>query len=84
MFKSIKSRKSMDNYAANKVILRRLSDLIENSQEVGFQKILFLAGITDLFEISTDGTEEGLITVGGADTEESSLDTVKKMNIINN
>lgn len=83
LYKSIKKANSMDNYSANKVILRRLSYLIENSKEVGFMKILNLSGITDLFEISIDNSGEYMV-ISGSDVDETSQETVNRINIVNN
>lgn len=77
-----KQAKRMDNYSGNKIILRRLADLVENSKGVGFQKILHIAGVTNLFEIFLDDDEPTII--GGEDVNESSVDTVNRMNIQNN
>lgn len=74
----------MDNYSGNKIILRRLADLIENSKEVGFQKILQTAGITNLFEISLSEDEDDIAMIGGADVEEESIETINRMNVQNN
>lgn len=74
----------MDNYSGNKIILRRLADLIENSKEVGFQKILNVAGITNLFEISLSADEDDIAVISGADVEEDSVETINRMNILNN
>lgn len=74
----------MDNYSGNKIILRRLADLIEQSKEVGFQKILHVSGITNLFEISLSEDEDDIAVIGGADIEEESVETLNRMNIQNN
>lgn len=81
---TIKKAKRMDNYSGNKIILRRLADLIENSKEVGFQKILNVAGITSLFEISLSADEDDIAVISGADVEEDSVETINRMNILNN
>lgn len=81
---TIKKAKRMDNYSGNKIILRRLADLIENSKEVGFQKILNVAGVTNLFEISLSADEDDIAVISGADVEEESVETINRMNILNN
>lgn len=71
----------MNIYDNNLIILKRLKEIIDNSPTANFQKILYLAGITDMFELDINGELE--IVTGGW-VEETSEETIERMNAINN
>ena len=64
------------NIDSNKEIMERLQDIINVSPEANFQKILYLSGVTELYQIMID---DEMVYVGGADTEERSHITLERV-----